>query len=90
MPLITAYLSNEADMDRPIVDQTGLKGNYDFSLLWTEESDGPGASSANAAPDSQGTTFVEALKEQLGLKLVRTTAPVLLPVIDHIEPPSEN
>jgi uncharacterized protein (TIGR03435 family) len=90
MSLITAYLSQEAGMDRPIVDQTGLTGNYDFSIQWTEESEGPGASGANAAPDSQATTFVEALKEQLALKLVRTTAPVIVPVIDHIERPSEN
>jgi len=90
MPLITAYLSNEAHMDRPIVDQTGLKGNYDFSLRYSEESDQPATSGAEAAPDSQGTTFLEALKEQLGMKLVRTIAPVLVPVIDHIERPSEN
>jgi uncharacterized protein (TIGR03435 family) len=31
-----------------------------------------------------------ALKDQLGMKLVRTIAPVLVPVIDHVERPSEN
>jgi len=90
MSLITDSLSIDAHMDRPIVDQTGLKGDYDFSLQFTEESDQPAASGAEAAPDSQGTTFLEALKEQLGMKLIRTIAPVLVPVIDHIERPSEN
>lgn len=90
MSLITDNLAIEAHMDRPIVDQTGLKGDYDFSLQYTEESDQPAAAGAETAPDPQGTTFLEALKEQLGMKLVRTIAPVLVPVIDHIELPSEN
>jgi uncharacterized protein (TIGR03435 family) len=34
--------------------------------------------------------FVEALRQQLGLKLVRTKAPVRTLVIDHVELPSEN
>jgi uncharacterized protein (TIGR03435 family) len=90
VPSIAAYLSNDATMDRPMVDQTELDGNYDFSFQYTEESDQPAASGAAVATGPQGTTFVEALKEQLGLNLVRTTAPVRIPVIDHIELPSEN
>jgi uncharacterized protein (TIGR03435 family) len=87
MPQIAAYLSLQGALDRPMVDQTGLAGTYDFSIQWTKES---GASDVGAAPDSQVTTFVEALKEQLAMKLVRTTAPLSVPVIDHIERPSEN
>lgn len=87
MSQIAAYLSLQGGLDRPMVDQTGLTGTYDFSIQFTEES---GASGAGAATDPQGTTFMEALKEQLGMKLVRTTAAVRVPVIDHIERPSEN
>jgi uncharacterized protein (TIGR03435 family) len=90
MSQITDQLSGVAEMDRPIVDQTVLKGDYDFSLQFTEGTNQPVASGAEATPDSQGTTFLEALKEQLGMKLVRIIATVLVPVIDHIERPSEN
>jgi uncharacterized protein (TIGR03435 family) len=90
MTLISAYLSTEGGVNLPIVDQTGLKGNYDFSIQWTQESDGSGAPGAGTDADAQVTTFEEALKEQLGLKLVRTTGSIVVPVIDHIERPSEN
>jgi uncharacterized protein (TIGR03435 family) len=36
-------------------------------------------------PNSQGTTFLEAIKEQLGLKLESTKAPLKVLVIDHVE-----
>jgi bla regulator protein BlaR1 len=85
---IADYLSSDAGMDRPIVDQTGLNGNYDFSIQYTAEPDQQAASGAATGP--QAITLEEALKEQLGMKLIRTTAPVRVPVIDHIERPSEN
>lgn len=86
MSQIAAYLSLQGGLDRPMVDQTGLTGSYDFSIQWTKESS---ASDAGAA-DSLATTFLAALREQFGMKLVRTTAAVRVPVIDHIERPSEN
>jgi uncharacterized protein (TIGR03435 family) len=83
-----------------VLDQTGLKGNYDFALQWTPEQktavmfkgaeDGnPGP--ANAPPvDSSGPSLFTAIQEQLGLKLESTKGPVDIIVIDHIERPSEN
>jgi hypothetical protein len=41
-------------------------------------------------PNSQGTTFLEAIKEQLGLKLESTKAPLKVLVIDHVERPVES
>ncbi|MGH9571962.1 MAG: DUF3738 domain-containing protein, partial [Candidatus Acidiferrales bacterium] len=41
-------------------------------------------------PDPEGASFIGALKEQLGLRLVSTTAPVSEIVIDHIEEPTPN
>jgi bla regulator protein BlaR1 len=87
MSQIAAYLSLQGALDRPMVDQTGLTGTYDFSIRWTKET---GSSDVDAATDPQATTFLEALREQLGMTLVRTTAPLSVPVIDHIERPSEN
>jgi bla regulator protein BlaR1 len=81
-----------------VLDRTGLKGNYDFTLRWT-----PGASEAGmtklmgkSADDSSapngatGPSIFTALQEQLGLKLEPRTAPIDVLVIDHVEPPSEN
>ena len=73
-------------VDRPVVDETGLTGNYDFSIESVPES--------TAAPDAKsgepGPTFLEALQDQLGLKLVSKTGEVTTLVIDHIEEPTPN
>lgn len=82
-------------LGRTVVDQTGLKGNYAFSLRWTpnesEEArikqDGI---NDNALPPSAETSesILAAVREQLGLKLEPQTAPVPVLVIDHAEAPS--
>ncbi|HKQ87829.1 MAG TPA: TIGR03435 family protein, partial [Candidatus Acidoferrales bacterium] len=73
-------------LDRPVVDETGLAGNYDFSIESAPET--------TTAPDTKsgepGPTFLEALKDQLGLKLVSKTGEVSTLVIDHIEEPTPN
>jgi len=74
-----------AALPRPVVDQTGLTGPYDFTLHWTHDSTpNEGAVSDNMA------NFRESLKSQLGLELKSTRAPIDILVIDHIEHPTEN
>jgi uncharacterized protein (TIGR03435 family) len=90
MQLIADSLPSLGRLGRPVVDQTGLSGRFDFTLQWTRESNGPGQSGADAPLDSEGITFLEALKDQLGMKLKSTTAPMDVPVVDHVERPSEN
>ena len=82
---------------RPIVDRTGLTGDYDFTLTWTPEemppvpgANGPRPSPAPPPPDLSGPSIFTALQEQLGLKLESQKGPVEVLVIDHIERPSEN
>ncbi len=70
-------------VERPVVDQTGLAGRYDFTLKWTP--DGATTSDPNAPPG----VFV-AVGEQLGLKLEATKAMVDVIVIDHADRPSPN
>jgi uncharacterized protein (TIGR03435 family) len=71
-------------MDRPVVDQTGLAGRYDFKLKWTvDETRAP--TDGSAAPG-----IFTAVQEQLGLKLEPVKAPVDVLVIDHVERPSAN
>jgi uncharacterized protein (TIGR03435 family) len=83
-------MGNSGNLDRPILDETGLAGKFDFVLEWTPQSGGPRPPGATFQPDPTGPTFMEALKEQLGLKLVPQTGPVDVLVIDHIEEPSPN
>ncbi|HKD09427.1 MAG TPA: TIGR03435 family protein [Bryobacteraceae bacterium] len=78
-------------LDRPVVDQTGLKGGYDFDLNFTRDLPQgiPEGALINGAPvDTSGPTVFEALKRQLGLKLTAQKGPVPVIVIDHVEKPA--
>jgi uncharacterized protein (TIGR03435 family) len=92
MSQFTAVLQNS--MDRPVVDQTGLSGRYDFTLNFTPDAaqaallGGPPGPAADN-PDSAPSLFT-AFQQQLGLKLESTKAPVDVMVIDKVEKPSEN
>ena len=81
----------ETFMDRPVVDQTGLKERYDFDLKWTpdESPSGVQSSSSGSDPNAPPGLFT-AIQEQLGLKLVSTKAQIQAMVIDHIEKPAAN
>jgi len=69
---------------RPVIDRTGLKGGYDFTLGWTPED------TSEVNNQETGGTFRDALKKQLGLKLQPEKGPVEVLVIDHVEQPSPN
>ena len=73
-----------ATVTRPVVDETGLTGGYDFWMDWTPEYKGE----ANSV--ETGGTFREALRNQLGLKLEPAKGPVQVLVIDHVEQPTAN
>ncbi len=90
MALITSGLASTEWLGRKLVDQTGLSGKYDFKIEWTPAPSGLSPSTEESQTDSGGPTFQKALKDQLGLKLVKRQAPVQVLVIDHVEKPSEN
>jgi uncharacterized protein (TIGR03435 family) len=84
------YGNLAGNLGRPVLGQTGLTGTFDFSFEFTPQlSMPPPSPGATAGPES-GSTFQEALKEQLGLKLLPGTGPVDVIVIDHVEEPSPN
>jgi uncharacterized protein (TIGR03435 family) len=92
---IGGYSALAGEADKPVVDRTGLVGAYDFFMEYTPGADDQLARSLPPNPDGsttdlQGTLFLTAMREQLGLKLVRARGPVHTLVIDHIERPSEN
>jgi uncharacterized protein (TIGR03435 family) len=77
------------EVSRPLVDRTGLKGAFDITVEWSRRSQSIG-SGATILPEVPETTAIEALKEQLGLKLEPAQAPLQVLVIEHVEKPSEN
>jgi bla regulator protein BlaR1 len=88
---VAGSLSTPGRLGRPVVDQTGLTGRFDFTIEWVPEPNGPPPPSGAAAPaDPSGPSFQEALHDQLGLKLEAARAPVRTLVIDKVERPSEN
>jgi uncharacterized protein (TIGR03435 family) len=80
-------------LGRPIVNQTELAGYFDFRLEYVPE---PGSVWAKLAPGippeefQGGPSYLEALRNQLGMKLESTKAWLPVLVIDHVEKPSEN
>jgi uncharacterized protein (TIGR03435 family) len=90
MQYIANYIPQWQGLGRPVIDRTGLAGTYDFSLDSVPDRNDPSTPSTDTQPDSGVPTFLEALKEQLGLKLQPTKARVQVPVIDHVEQPSPN
>ena len=75
---------------RPSSTRRGSLGKVDFVIEFTPELNGPVPPGATFHPDPNGPTFMEALKQQLGLKLESQTGPVNAIVIDHVEEPSAN
>jgi uncharacterized protein (TIGR03435 family) len=58
-------------LDRPVVERTGLKGDYDFTLNWS-------------ARDSTGPSLFTAIEEQLGLRLATEKLPARILVVDNV------
>jgi uncharacterized protein (TIGR03435 family) len=89
MARFTAILTGVGVVDRPMADKTGLKGTIDYSLEWRKVVD----QVARGAPlelDEDAPTFADALKEQLGIKMLSQKGPSVLFLVDHIEKLSEN
>jgi uncharacterized protein (TIGR03435 family) len=69
-------------VDRPVIDKTGLKGDYDFAFIWPVE----------AGTDGEATdNMITALQKQLGLKMEPAKMPVeMLIVVSALKVPVEN
>lgn len=73
---------------RPVVDRTGLEGNYSVALRFASDSAPQAGEPAPATQDAP--PLLTALQEQLGLKLQSATIDGQVLVVDHIERPSDN
>ena len=68
-------------LPRPVVDQTGLRGGWDFDIAWTYQ----------IPKDTDGVTIFAAVDKQLGLKLEQKTAPLPVVVVESVnETPTPN
>jgi uncharacterized protein (TIGR03435 family) len=78
-------ISLSTNVDRPVLDQTGIQGLYSFVLEYAKDV----PASATGAPSDAPTIF-EALQKQLGLRLEATKGEVEFFVVDSAERPSAN
>jgi uncharacterized protein (TIGR03435 family) len=89
MPVFSNLLA--FSVDDTVVDQTGLKGSYDFTLNYMPERLGPGVlEGREAGPDPYAPSLDTALQVQLGLKLESRKVSVEVLVVEHIEKPLPN
>jgi hypothetical protein len=87
------FVSNQ--LDRAVIDQTGLTAAYDFKLQYMPDPAEtmpapPGTDKDIAPPAPDNPAIFTALTEQLGLKLEARKGPVEIVVVDRAERPSEN
>jgi uncharacterized protein (TIGR03435 family) len=86
--MLADYLAGE--LGRPVANQTGLEGLYNFKLEWTRDAPAQPASPDQPASTATGPSIFTALTEQLGLRLESRRGPVPVYVIEKIEKPGEN
>lgn len=72
-------------LDRPVLDRTALEGAFDVDLTYLPDNPTVDASNAPNAP-----SLMAALREQLGLRLESSRAPIEVLVVDRVRPPTEN
>jgi uncharacterized protein (TIGR03435 family) len=76
-PLAGAYVNG------PVVDQTGLKGSWDFDLRWNVR--------GLLGEAAQGVSLFEAIERQLGLKLESQRIPLPVLIVESVnEKPTAN
>ena len=89
MEIVADFLSNPAtNLGRPVVDKTGLTGEYTMQLEFQFRRSGP---PGDAAPvDEFSASLSTALREQWGLKLQSAKGNIEVIVVDQASRPTEN
>jgi uncharacterized protein (TIGR03435 family) len=82
-------------LGRVVIDETGLKGDFDFKIEFAPEQNAPmkpvdGPEKPEIAPESDRPSLFTAVQEQLGLRLESKKGPVQILVIDKAEKATEN
>ena len=91
MELIGKFLGSVAgeagEIARPVVDQTGLQGGWDYTL---DVAHPFGKSTSGVETEDQGPTVIQAMQEQLGLRLKSARAVIPVLIVDQIRRPTDN
>lgn len=87
LPSLARYLTR-LGADRPVVDRTGLTGTFRIELDMQGIMEAAAQISTPPTSESIYQASVDAVQDQLGLKLVPAKAPVDVLVIDHAEKPT--
>jgi len=86
-------------MNQPVMDRTGLTGDYDFIFKWAPDGERADHKEHNGGQEAHMHTMpmggmnqalIAAIEEQLGLRLDQQTVPLPVLVIDRAEKPSAN
>jgi uncharacterized protein (TIGR03435 family) len=85
-----AFVLQTVALDRPVIDKTGLAGNFDFDLSWTPDETQFGGKPQAKSPDKDDPDLFTAIAQQLDLRLESRKDPVDVLVIDHVEKPDAN
>ena len=91
LAMFASVLSRQ--VGRPVVDRTGVADYFDITLEFAPDLDARtanGAPAPNAPAGGDGPSIFTALREQLGLTLEATRAPVDVLVVDRAELPAGN
>jgi uncharacterized protein (TIGR03435 family) len=85
--LFVKFLATQ--LNRPILDQTGLTATYNFTLKWGPGPGEPGAPATvgGPPPDPSPALLTDSLQKQLGIQLVPQDGDVKFLVIDRIAEP---
>ena len=89
---MTEFVKSDAfasNVDRPVIDKTGLTGVYNFELDYSPQLHSAGPEGTASYPTGRPDVFT-AIQKQLGLKLEPGRGPVSQLIVDHVERPSEN
>ena len=84
--LLVNFLATQ--LNRPVLDQTGLAARYNLTLKWGPDADDPGAPANGPPANPSMTLLVDTLQTQLGIQVVPQDGDVKYLVIDHVAPPS--
>jgi uncharacterized protein (TIGR03435 family) len=81
MSALANRLGRNSQIARPVLNETGLDGAFDFELTFSPDLN---------STDPEAVSIFTALQEQLGIKLEASRAPVEVMVIDRVARPSAN
>lgn len=87
IPLTTLAESLSNELERPVIDRTGLQQKLDIVLHWTPDTQATSGKADNGT-ETQWPPLFNAIQEQLNLRLVSSRGSVSMTIIDHIRQPS--